>query len=397
VDISGIGTETLSLQFRLPQFTGGAMRTTSASGAWYAPYVQEEALNIVATPTTVETIAVADTPVYSTTNAYNAFQIVTCAGKTWTPHAYDGMFLVSTDPANVYSASIISNTATELTLASHIAPPTLAGGATLLIVDLSAKLQIDAAVTVPTDLYTGGININTNANIGICGVDFANPVGQTTAVVLKVATATLSSLTLVRTSIGALLIGGRTNCTMNSVLAKNKLIFRDASLVKIQGVQCSDQSVVGDDGSRAALTGYDLYTVNLITNNTANITVDGLCVTGTAQIKGNSRFESTDTYINALSVDSYTISILHNINLIYATISAGVLSYVEINDVVYIPSAILDISWPSRSYTSDTVPAPVIGWHRRVISVKDPGVAEVLYYCRQKADDTYEWVAIPIL
>jgi hypothetical protein len=48
------------------------------------------------------------------------------------------------------------------------------------------------------------------------------------------------------------------------------------------------------------------------------------------------------------------------------------------------------------TYQTPNIPAAAVGWHNRIISVKDPGVDEVYYICRQKSDNSYEWVAIPV-
>jgi hypothetical protein len=48
--------------------------------------------------------------------------------------------------------------------------------------------------------------------------------------------------------------------------------------------------------------------------------------------------------------------------------------------------------WPT--YTTGTVPAAGSSWHRKPITVKDPGGAEQVWVCVQTSSGGYEWLIV---
>lgn len=49
---------------------------------------------------------------------------------------------------------------------------------------------------------------------------------------------------------------------------------------------------------------------------------------------------------------------------------------------------------PVATYTSGTRPAAGVTWHRKFITVKDPGADEELQFCRQLGDGSYQWLVV---
>lgn len=48
--------------------------------------------------------------------------------------------------------------------------------------------------------------------------------------------------------------------------------------------------------------------------------------------------------------------------------------------------------WPT--YTTGTAPAAGATWHRKPITVKDPGAAEQVWLCVQTSAGGYEWLIV---
>jgi hypothetical protein len=327
LDISDLGVEEISNTFKFPNFIGGALDIVEIVGSVIPQLTDPTAVNIIATPTVLDTILNSQFSTTTVLDAYSSLVVVQLTDKTYTIDEFKGKFLTVSDDTDTYSAVIVSNTADTLTLASAVAPPTPDETTSLVIVEPSATLKIADAVTIPVYDNIAGINFNNVNNVGFFGIKLSVPSAQTSANIIYLNKCNNIKFKMSQFDIGHVYIDNCFNINLNTIYHNSQLILLHSHISIASLYITDDTNILQSD--LYLIGGYltDLYLQHSI-DDVANIVVNDVYIS-------DSNSALSDCDLTSLSITTSFYNELDNISLAYDDIISDRYSIITLDAIVY--------------------------------------------------------------
>lgn len=189
VDITGIGVETLPMDYEFPVIQGGGLVGDNPTFNGPSPFEFTPNFTLRAQPQLVSSLSPADATITAGiigVDPRTGLVNITVPLPVWTPGALKGSAIISNIAGQNRSASIYDNTATQLFICKRtnqfgpVGPIVFAPGEVLQIVEPSATLEAPP----PTNADNAAIRIGNISSLGLDGIRFRCTVPDTAPALL---------------------------------------------------------------------------------------------------------------------------------------------------------------------------------------------------------------------